>query len=269
MRKRGRVISDMSAIAIKVQGLFKKYPVGLFKKKKVAIRDVTFTVKRGEVFGIVGRNGAGKSTLLKSIVGFIKPSSGNISIDRFKPCDLSSKKIIGFLPESPCLYQNLTVWDHLRFIGRTHNINRAVIKNRGNKFLKKLWLSDVSNIPIRKFSKGMVQRAALACALFSDPEVIILDEPMSGLDPLGRRLVIDLILEYHNKKKTILFCSHILTDVERICDRIGIMDKGQIKDIVFPKDLIKDEHLTSCKGDNSPLESHFLKIVNQDDSWLS
>ena len=257
----------MSNIAITVQELCKKYHVGLFKKKKVAMHKVTFEVTKGEVFGIVGRNGAGKSTLLKLIVGLIRPSAGNISISGFKPYELSSRKIIGFLPENPCLYQNLTVWDHFYFIGKTHNIDGKETRRRGNDLLKKVRLSEVTKIPIRKFSKGMVQRAALACALLPDPEMLILDEPMSGLDPLGRQLVVDLIFNYHKKGKTILFCSHILTDVERICDRIGIMDHGELKEIVSPKSLSKEGWLSSDDqgGITTPLESYFLKVVAQAD----
>ena len=248
-------------VLININNLSKGYPVGLLKRKTV-LKDVSFHVVKGEVFGIVGVNGAGKSTLIKTITNFLRPCSGTIRINGLKPDDASSRNLIGFLPENPCLYQNLTIIDHFKFIGKVHGLDAAFIEKRGNFLLLKVRLSDAERTPIRKFSKGMIQRAALACALFTDPEILILDEPMSGLDPLGRKLAVDIIREYHELGKTILFCSHILTDVERMCDRIGIMDEGKMKEIISAEDidsLVKRSE--TGKYEETPLESYFLRTI--------
>ncbi|MBM9513574.1 ABC transporter ATP-binding protein [Desulfogranum marinum] len=221
-------------------------------KKKTALTGLTLSVLEGEVFGIVGPNGAGKSTALKILTGFIRPSQGKVTICGHSPQISSSLKKVGYLPENPCLYEHLTLQDHLSFAGQLAGYSKEKTRERSNNLLELVQLDKSGNQSIRRFSKGMTQRAALAYALFHEPEILILDEPMSGLDPVGRKLVIDIINNYNQQGNTVLFCSHILTDVERICDRIGIMHQGQLACV------LKGEEL----GGANELESIFLKTVS-------
>jgi len=245
---------------IEVVELCKKYKNGLFKPPTYALTGVSLHVGRGEIFGIVGPNGAGKSTLLKILLNLVRPGSGHIILNGLLPRDPKCRLNLGYLPENPCLYDNLSLSDHLRFIARTANVGRIGYQQRMAEVSTMVGLSQVFYKPIRSFSKGMLQRAALACALFTRPEILILDEPMSGLDPLGRKMVIDIIREYNGEGNTILFCSHVLTDVERICDRIAIMNKGDLAVTITPQQLTQ---ITPSVVGESPLETLFVQIVNE------
>ncbi|OEU66193.1 MAG: hypothetical protein BA863_12770 [Desulfovibrio sp. S3730MH75] len=234
-----------------LEKITKKYSSDI-GRKSVALTDVSFSVNSGEIYGIIGPNGAGKSTALKILLGFVRPDSGTVKLSGLHPKHPSSHEHVGYLPESPCLYNNLTVTDHLAFAGRVAGYSKQQTRQRTTELLELTNLPHAAKKTIRNFSKGMTQRAALAYALFHQPKILILDEPMSGLDPVGRRLVIDIIHEYNQRGNTVLFCSHILTDVERICDRIGIMHQGQIK-----RTLDSDK----LQG-NTALESIFLQTVS-------
>ena len=246
-------------ILIEIKKIEKIYKKDLFKKH-TALRGLSLSVNGGEVFGIVGPNGAGKSTLLKIVLGLIKKDKGTVFIDGLPPDNPKSRTNLGFLPESPCLYPHLTVTDHLRFIYRCHGIKNDSFDDCSMNILEKVGLKKVADTKIKKFSKGMTQRAALACALFAEPEILILDEPMSGLDPLGRKMVVEIIHEYHDKGNTVLFCSHILTDIERICDRIGIMNEGKIISTITPDELINIPHTDPSQ---TPLESLFFNLIEK------
>ncbi|WP_319547560.1 ABC transporter ATP-binding protein [Desulfogranum marinum] len=240
--------------------LSKTYRHGFLQKKnKPALKDLNLTVQRGEVFGIIGPNGAGKSTTIKAIMGFIRPDSGTVSIDEVAANDPHSHAHIGYLPETPCLYKHLSITDHLYFAAKLAQINRKQAAQKIEEVLTIVNLDHVPKIPIRQYSKGMTQRAALAYALLLEPNILILDEPMSGLDPLGRHLVVNIIRDYHAKGNTILFCSHVLSDVERICTRIGIMHQGELATITTPQFL--QDNITPHTPDTTPLESFFLKTV--------
>ena len=216
------------------------------------------------MLGIVGPNGAGKSTTLQALLGFIHVDSGDILLYNKDPMHPEVRRKLGFLPENPCLYQQLTVKDHLHFVAKLAGMPRKKTKERITDILSQVELNHVADIPVRRYSKGMTQRAALANALFLEPKLLILDEPMSGLDPLGRQLVIDIIKKYKQKGASILFCSHILTDVERLCDRVAIMNKGEIAAIFQAADLVEEgQDLFSPRG-KSPLEKQFLKIICAD-----
>ncbi|WP_456387858.1 ABC transporter ATP-binding protein [Desulfolithobacter sp.] len=219
------------------------------------------TVQEGDVFGIVGTNGAGKSTALKILMGFVRPDSGSVILAGYGPENPASHAIVGYLPENPCLYSHLTLFDHFVYAGTLAGYTRKKIKDRSLELLRKVDLEQAAHTPIRRFSKGMTQRAALAYAMFHRPEILILDEPMSGLDPLGRQLVVEVIREYNREGHTVLFCSHILTDVERICNRIGIMHRGELVAEKSPAELQEQE---AVSGDmvTSPLESFFFRIVS-------
>jgi ABC-2 type transport system ATP-binding protein len=246
---------------ISICHIAKTYKQHLFQAASRALEDLSLEVDSGEIFGIIGPNGAGKSTALKILLGFIPPDSGAVSIRGRNPQDPKSHAGLGYLPENPCLYDQLTITEHLYFAGQISGYSAVQTRERTHELLAKVDLSHVARMPIRRFSKGMTQRAALAYALFSEPELLILDEPMSGLDPLGRQMVVDILREYNAKGHTVLFCSHILTDVERICNRIGIMNKGRLATVIEANQLSSlatGGHL----GDKTPLEALFLSTIN-------
>jgi ABC-2 type transport system ATP-binding protein len=253
----------MKETVITYDQVFKTYKADIRIKKK-ALTGLHFQVQKGEVFGVVGPNGAGKSTALKILMGFVRADKGNIDLNGQSPTNPASHKFVGFLPENPCLYEHLTIIDHLKFCARVNGYSSQESVQKIQNLIDLVDLSHSATIPIRRFSKGMTQRAALACALFHEPEILILDEPMSGLDPLGRQLVIEIIREYNKKGHTILFCSHILTDVERMCDRIGIMCNGKLASIIKPEELAQNVYSQTTNGEKkTPLESFFLKTVEE------
>ena len=213
---------------IQIRAVSKLYNPGLFKKKVQAVNDLSLEVSRGEVFGLIGPNGAGKSTTIRMLLGLIRPDSGSIQF-RGKPLsETDIRNEIGYLPENPYLYDHLTLRELLRFCGRSSNLSADQIDKRGQELMAKLDLLDSQKRPLRTFSKGMLQRAGICFALLHDPSIVILDEPMSGLDPIGRKMVFDLVMELKQEGKTIFFCSHILSDVERLCDRISLIAKGRL-----------------------------------------
>jgi len=206
------------------------------------LQDLSLEVPKGEVFGLIGPNGAGKSTAIRLLLGLMRPDSGEIllkgEIPGQNPQLLSE---VGYLPENPYLYEHLTLNELLVFGGRVSGMQAAALTSRSNELTAKLNLVEARKRPLRTFSKGMLQRAGICFALLHDPSVVILDEPMSGLDPLGRKMVFDLVMELKGQGKTIFFCSHILSDVERLCDRIGMLVNGR---------LVKTyEKREFCRGD--------------------
>lgn len=206
-------------------------------KKKGAVTNLSLEIDSGEIFGVIGANGAGKSTVIKMIQGFIRPDKGEILIDNKNPFDPVSRLNMGYLPENPYFYTNLTALELLRFSTSASGVPKRLAEQRITSLLKTVDLYSFRKQRLKTFSKGMIQRAGICFALVHDPKVVVLDEPMSGLDPLGRKMVIDLIHTLRAQGKTILFCSHILNDVERICDRVAIMDKGCLKQIFTKQDL--------------------------------
>ena len=224
-------------IAIKTEDVGKTYK-GKKGRKVYALKDLSLEVFRGEVFGFLGPNGAGKSTTIKILMGLIFPDQGRFFINGIEGSDISYKKSVGYLPENPSFYDYLTGEELLYFVGRTFEMDDSVIKLESERLLKLLDLYDDRKRPIRSYSKGMVQRLGLAQALIHDPDIFILDEPMSGLDPLGRILVRDILLELKSKGKTIFMSTHILNDIEALCDRVGIIVKGQLKQVVAIGELM-------------------------------
>lgn len=222
---------------ITLKNVSKSYVSGFLMKKKSAVSNISFEIDRGEIFGIIGANGAGKSTVIKMIQGFIRQDQGEILIDNMNPFDPASRVKMGYLPENPYYYTNLTALELLRFSTDASGVPKHLAEERITSLLKTVDLYPFRKQRLKTFSKGMTQRAGICFALVHDPNVVVLDEPMSGLDPLGRKMVMDLILNLRDQGKTILFCSHILNDVERICDRVAIMDKGCLKQIFTRQDL--------------------------------
>ncbi|MFN7948231.1 MAG: ABC transporter ATP-binding protein [Blastocatellia bacterium] len=216
-------------LALEIRNLTKDYPVGFWKKRMVRSLDgLNLEVAQGETFGFLGPNGAGKTTTLKILMRLIYPTAGNALILGCPLDDMKMRARIGYLPEQPYFYDYLTAREFLVYCGKLFDMPRAVALRRADELLERVGLSEAADKHLRKFSKGMLQRAGLAQALINDPEVLFLDEPMSGLDPLGRREVRDLIHSLREQGKTVFFSSHVLSDVEALCDRVAILNRGRL-----------------------------------------
>lgn len=217
-------------LAIETLDLTKDYTVGFFRKQpRRALDGLSLRVDAGEVFGLLGPNGAGKSTTLKLLLRLIFPTSGTARVLGRELNDVAMHARVGYLPENPYFYDHLTAREFLNYVGELFGLASAERRRRVGQLLDRLGLADSSDVPLRKFSKGMVQRVGIAQALMNDPELIFLDEPMSGLDPLGRREVRDLILELKAGGKTVFFSTHILSDAEMLCDRVAILNRGRLQ----------------------------------------
>ncbi|MHB1847383.1 MAG: ABC transporter ATP-binding protein, partial [Deltaproteobacteria bacterium] len=197
-------------------------------------------VPDGEIFGLVGPNGAGKSTAIKLFLGLIRPTSGSGTIDGHPIGSPESRRRLGFLPENPALYEFLTADEYMALAGSLSGLGKKLIRERTDRLLEQVGLTHARDLAIRKFSKGMVQRLGLAQALIGDPSIVILDEPMSGLDPIGRKDVRDLIFKLRDEGRTVFFSTHILPDVEAICDRVALLSKGRLTDIGRLDDLLSN-----------------------------
>ena len=218
-----------AAPMIAARNLTKVFRDFWYRPKVNAVRGVSFEVRRGEVFGLLGPNGSGKSTTIKMILGLLQPSSGSLLVLSRSPRDVRSKARLGYLPEETYLYPYLTSRETLDFYGRLFDLSARERRERSNQLLETIGLQHTANRLVGEFSKGMARRIGLAQALINDPELVLLDEPTSGLDPLGTRQVKDLILALANRGKTVLLSSHLLADVEDVCDRIAILYNGTIK----------------------------------------
>jgi ABC-2 type transport system ATP-binding protein len=229
----------MPGAAIEIENLTKDYPYGfLHLKKKRSLEGLTMRVEDGEVFGFLGPNGAGKSTTIKLLVGLIFPDVGTAQILGKPITDIEMHRDIGYLPEQPYFYDYLTAAEVLDYFARFHDLTAADRSERVARMLKKVGLETAGKIQLRKYSKGMLQRVGLAQAILHDPKVVILDEPMSGLDPIGRREVRDIILELKRDGKTVLFSTHILSDAEMLCDRVGVIVGGKLRGVGAPGEIV-------------------------------
>jgi ABC-2 type transport system ATP-binding protein len=218
-----------SGPAISVNGLSKRYVSGLFKRRSYsALKNVSFDVARGEIFGYLGPNGSGKTTTLKLLLGLVWKDAGEIRILDHELHETGWRQRTGYLPEHPYFYDYLTPYEYMDFAGRLFGMPGALVKERTQELLALVGLRRSADVPLRRFSKGMVQRLGLAQAMLNDPELLFLDEPMSGLDPIGRRMVRDIILSLRERGKTVFFSTHILPDAETLCDRIGVLRGGEL-----------------------------------------
>lgn len=217
----------MSEHVLSVEDLHKTFKIGFLRKKVQAVRGVSFEVKQGETFGVLGPNGAGKTTSIKATLRLIFPDRGVVKLFG-KPLDKAAMRRVGYMPENPYVYQYLRAPEFLDLCGRLMGMDAATRRKRTNEMIELVGLGHAVDRPIGRFSKGMTQRIGLAQALLHDPELLILDEPMSGLDPIGRKQVRDIILREREAGKTIIFTSHVLSDVEMLCDRIAIINKGKV-----------------------------------------
>jgi len=236
-----------------------------FKGKKIALDQLTLEVHQGEIFGFLGPNGAGKSTAIKILLNILFPTSGRAYLLGQPVTDKTIRRKVGYLPENPYFYDHLTPEELLWFGGKTSGLIPTQIRERADKLLSMVDLDHVRQRPLRTFSKGMVQRAGLALALVNDPDVVILDEPMSGLDPLGRKLISDIMRKLKEQGKTVFFSSHILHDVEDLCNRIGIIVEGLLRLTASLTDLLS----TPPKGWRITVRGNKEALASQSDraSW--
>ncbi len=228
----------MRAPAIEIQGLSKSYPVGFVRKTlKPALKSLTLSVEEGETFGFLGPNGAGKTTTLKILMGIIFPTSGTARILGHDFHDPDIKKQIGFLPEQPYFYDYLSAPELLDYYAHLSGASSEERRKRIPALLERVGLADVGKTQLRKFSKGMLQRVGIAQAIVHGPRIVFFDEPMSGLDPLGRREIRELLQELKDQGKTVFFSTHILSDAEALCDRVAVIHKGELRGIGVVEDL--------------------------------
>ena len=224
---------------VEIENLTKDYEVGFLRKRKVrALDGLSLTVNQGEIFGFLGANGAGKTTTLKLLMTLIFPTAGTARILNHDIAEVAMHKRIGYLPENPYFYDYLTAFEFLTFCGQIFGYSKPERTSRAKRLLARVRLDESKwNTQLRKFSKGMLQRVGLAQAIINDPEIIFLDEPMSGLDPIGRREVRDLISALQVEGKTVFMCSHILSDIEVLCNRVAIMKRGKLSHLGTLVDL--------------------------------
>ena len=216
--------------AIEIKGLTKVYSGGFwFTRGKKALDSLNLQVETGEVFGLLGPNGAGKTTTLKILFRLVFPTSGTARILGKELNDMAMHQRVGYLPEHPYFYDHLTPDELLSYTGRLFGLGKDDLRRRVNQLLDRVGLTESRHVPLGRVSKGMVQRAGIAQALINDPDVVFLDEPMTGLDPIGRREVRDLVLQLREERKTVFFSTHILSDAETLCDRVAILNRGQLQ----------------------------------------
>ncbi|MBU6429095.1 MAG: ABC transporter ATP-binding protein [Cyanobacteria bacterium REEB65] len=244
---------DLECI-VEAQNLTKIFPAQIGQAAKVGLDQLTLSVHKGETFGLLGPNGAGKTTSQKLFLGLMKPTGGTVRIFGRDPQDPAVRARIGFLPENPYFYNYLTGAEFVRFCGGLFDIPPKVLKERVDSLLDLVKMTDARHVQLRKYSKGMLQRVGIAQALINDPDLVLLDEPMSGLDPFGRRELREIILGLKRSGKTIFFNSHILADVEEICDRVGILLGGKLVAVGAVKELLQG---------GSSLEDYFVSVVEQ------
>ncbi|HEY9712484.1 MAG TPA: ABC transporter ATP-binding protein [Chroococcales cyanobacterium] len=246
----------MTGTAIEASGLCKDVFSSFLRKKTRVLDGLDLNVEFREAYGLLGPNGAGKTTTLKLLLGLIRPSAGTASVLGKPAGDREALSRIGFLPENPYFYSYLTAREFLDFVGRLFHLSASARKERIAELLALVSMQKTADVPMRKFSKGMLQRLGIAQSLVNDPEVIFWDEPMSGLDPIGRADVRRILLDLKQKGKTIFLNSHLLPDVSEICDRVGIVNQGR---------LIADEKMgtISSSGSYKDLEDFFLSQISQ------
>jgi ABC-2 type transport system ATP-binding protein len=229
----------MTSAAIEIDGLTKDYALGFWRKRmRRSLDNLSLRVEDGEIFGFLGPNGAGKTTTLKLLMGLIFPTAGTARIRGKSIDDVDMHREIGFLPEQPYFYDYLTARELLDYYARFFGFASADRRERVARFLERVGLTAAADIQLRKFSKGMLQRAGIAQAILHDPKVVFLDEPMSGLDPIGRREVRDIILDLKNQGCTVFFSTHILSDAEMLCDRVAVLVDGKLQGVGAPGEIV-------------------------------
>jgi len=242
---------------VEFDNVWKTYAAELGSSRNTALKGVSFYLPQGVTLGLIGANGAGKSTAIRLMMDFIRPDKGIIRIQGRSPSESSLRNAIGYLPEIASFPASLTLMDMLRYVGATHGLSKDALSRQSERWMRSLELWEARKRPLRSYSKGMQQRASFVLALVHDPELLILDEPMSGLDPIGRAHICQLIQALKAQGKTILFCSHILEDVDRLADRLLILHKGEKRFEGTPKELT-DQYGTT------DITSGFLRSIGME-----
>jgi ABC-2 type transport system ATP-binding protein len=246
---------------IEIRNLTKIYRDFWGRKKVTAVKSLSLDVRKGEVFGLLGPNGSGKTTTLKLLLGLLFPTEGSIKVLGKPASDVDKNERIGYLPEESYLYRFLNAEETLDFYGRLFDMPSSVRKKRAKELIERVGLKDSRKRALKEYSKGMTRRIGLAQALINDPDLILLDEPTSGLDPIGTRDMKDLILDLKDQGKTVVMCSHLLADVQDVCDRIAILYSGDLKVMGDVDDLLKSQGETQLL--TSQLEPDAIKEVEE------
>lgn len=255
-------MSDVPAVEVK--GLVKEFQTSFRGPKLRAVDDVSLTIKPGEVYGLIGPNGSGKSTTMKALLGLLKPTQGRCSIFGKDSLKVDSRNDVGFLPENPYFYKHLSGAETIKFYGKLCGMRGAKLKRRVDEMLELVGLEDARNRRLKGYSKGMLQRIGLAQALVQDPRLVILDEPTAGVDPVGSREIRDLILELKNRGITVFLCSHLLEQVQEVCDKVGIINGGKMVREGRLDDLISVQSRTEMVLENASPEllDHIRTLVD-------
>jgi ABC-2 type transport system ATP-binding protein len=265
--------------AIKIEDLHKSFKTGFLLQKKKILKGISLTVGKGEIFGYLGPNGAGKTTTIKCLLGLIFPEKGNMEILGHPHLSLKAKEKIGFLPENPYFYDYLSASEFLDFYSRLFGIKKQEKEEKIHSLLKTVSLESAKDLQLRKFSRGMLQRIGLAQAMLNDPDLVLLDEPLGGLDPLGRKEIRDIIIKLKEQGKTVFLSSHILQDIEMICDQVAILvdgkiiNQGNLQDLVSEKIFFTEIVLSGLEANDvqdlgetmtSSGGRIFIKIIEED-----
>jgi ABC-2 type transport system ATP-binding protein len=243
-------------VVIETQNLTKVYRDFWGRQKVRALKALDLEVRKGEIFGLLGPNGSGKSTTIKLLLGLLFPTSGRALVFGSDATETTKNERIGYLPEESYLYKFLTAEETLDFYGRLFDMPADVRRQRTNQLIAQVGLDWARRRQLREYSKGMTRRIGLAQALINDPELVMLDEPTSGLDPLGTREMKDMILDLKARGKTVIMCSHLLADVQDVCDRIAILYQGELKELGAVNDLLQVSDETSVRARNLPAAAH-------------
>jgi ABC-2 type transport system ATP-binding protein len=253
----------MSEPAVEVKNLTKVFTLGLKKEYVVAIDNLSFEVKAGEVYGLIGPNGSGKSTTMKVVLGLMAPSKGEAKVFGLDSGDIRARNEIGFLPENPYFYKHLTGSETLRFYGKLCGMRGRELENRVTELLKLVDLQGAANRRLGGYSKGMLQRIGLAQSLVQNPRLVILDEPTAGVDPIGSRQIRDLILHLRDEGYTVFLCSHLLEQVQEVCDRVGILFQGRMRKEGRLEEMIsiEDQTTLTLEGASPELLARLHELV--------
>jgi ABC-2 type transport system ATP-binding protein len=256
----------MSTPAVEVENLTKVFSLGLGKEYVVAIDNLSFRVDAGEVYGLIGPNGSGKSTTMKVVLGLMAPSKGEARVFGLDSGDIRARNEIGFLPENPYFYKHLTGAETLRFYGKLCGMRGRNLEHRVSELLKLVDLETAATRRLAGYSKGMLQRIGLAQALVQNPRLVILDEPTAGVDPIGSRQIRDLILRLRDEGFTVFLCSHLLEQVQEVCDRVGILFRGRMRREGRLEELIsiEDQTTLTLEGASPELLVRIHELVSAD-----
>jgi ABC-2 type transport system ATP-binding protein len=254
-----------TGVVIETRNLSKIYRDFWGRKKVNALKSLDIEVRQGEIFGLLGPNGSGKSTTIKLILGLLFPSSGRVLVFDKDASETSKNEKIGYLPEESYLYKFLTAEETLDFYGRLFDMSGAERKKRVQELIDLVGLSGAKHRQLREYSKGMTRRVGLAQALINDPDLILLDEPTTGLDPIGTREMKDLILALKERGKTVLLCSHQLADVQDVCDRVAILHQGELKELGRVSDLLKVQDVTEvhAEGLSEEAKAEIAEVIKR------